>query len=181
MILTSSTAFFLNGNVNLSLGVFFVKGGFILCASAFFMALLISTRYNLTIREIKARLALKLSEEEVQKQYEEIRLKNQEILAQDEEIKGINENLEAIVHERTQEIENKNKVLEEYAFINAHQLRSPVASVLGLINLIDKTPLTEEGREIVDHLRKSSNRLDYVVRSITKAIEAGEKINIDDF
>jgi light-regulated signal transduction histidine kinase (bacteriophytochrome) len=42
------------------------------------------------------------------------------------------------VQERTRELEKKNKALEEYAFINAHKLRSQVASILGLINLISK-------------------------------------------
>ncbi len=112
---------------------------------------------------------------EIQRKTEEIQAQNEEIMAQAEEIKGINENLEMLVKQRTAELEKKNKALEEYAFINAHKLRSPVASVLGLINLISRTHLDEEARVITKHLQQAADELDEVVRSITKAIERGEK------
>jgi ligand-binding sensor domain-containing protein len=111
---------------------------------------------------------------EVQRQNEEIQAQNEEIMAQAEEIKGINENLEMIVNQRTLELERKNKALEEYAFINAHKLRSPVASILGLVNLMSKTGMDTEGIEISKRLKQSAEELDVIVRSITKAIENGE-------
>ncbi len=112
---------------------------------------------------------------EIQRQNDEIQAQNEEITAQAEEIRGINENLEMIVRERTAELERKNQALEEYAFINAHKLRSPVASILGLINLISRTPLDSEGKEISKRLQQSADELDEIVRSITKAIEKGDK------
>lgn len=111
---------------------------------------------------------------ELQKKTEEIQAQNEEILSQSEQISGINENLEKLVQKRTQELEKKNKALEEYAFINAHNLRAPVASVLGLINLIKKVELDEEGKVIVQHLEESATKLDAVVNSITQAIERGD-------
>lgn len=112
---------------------------------------------------------------EIQKQAEEIQSQNQEIQSQAEEIQGINDNLEMLVMERTKELEKKNKASEEAAFIIAHELRAPVASVLGLINLISKCKLTDETQTIVTHLEDSADRLDVVVRNITKAIERGDK------
>jgi signal transduction histidine kinase len=155
------TAFFLYRS-SLDLTRFFIEGGLLLIAVAFFMGALIRTRYNLTVKEIKARLALQTSYEEIQ--------------AQDEEIRGINENLENIVRARTAELEKKNKALEEYAFINAHRLRSPVASILGLINLMNKVQLTEEARGIMWHLQDSTEKLDETVSTITKTIERGERV-----
>ncbi|MFM9839416.1 MAG: two-component regulator propeller domain-containing protein [Cyclobacteriaceae bacterium] len=111
---------------------------------------------------------------ELQRKTEEIQAQNEEIQSQSEEISGINENLEKLVQNRTQELEKKNKALEEYAFINAHNLRAPVASVLGLINLIKKVELDEEGKVIVQHLEESAIKLDTVVNSITQAIERGD-------
>lgn len=111
---------------------------------------------------------------EIQKQAEEIQAQNEEIQAQAEEIQGINDNLEMIVLARTQEIEKKNKASEQAAFIIAHELRAPVASVLGLINLISKTKLTKDARDIVQHMEDSGQKLDHVVRNITKAIERGD-------
>jgi ligand-binding sensor domain-containing protein len=112
---------------------------------------------------------------EIQLQKEEIQAQNEEIMAQAEEIKGINENLEMLVNERTLELEKKNRALEEYAFINAHKLRAPLASILGLTNLIAKTNLDEEARIINQHLQQRADELDDIVRSITKAIEQGDR------
>ena len=112
---------------------------------------------------------------EIQRKTEEIQAQNEEIMAQAEEIKGINENLEMLVKERTEELQKKNNALEEYAFINAHKLRGPLASILGLINLIEKTNLDAEARVINRHLQQSADELDDIVRSITKAIERSEQ------
>lgn len=112
---------------------------------------------------------------EIQRKTEEIQAQNEEIMAQAEEIKGINENLEMLVKQRTEELQKKNKALEEYAFINAHKLRGPLASILGLINLIGKTSLDAEARVINQHLQQSAEELDEIVRSITIAIERSEK------
>ena len=107
--------------------------------------------------------------------YEEIQVQNEEIISQAEEIRVMNENLEKIVHERTSELEKKNKALEEYAFINAHKLRSPVASILGLLNLMKKSSLDDGAKDIVDHLEDSTGKLDAIVTAITKTIERGQR------
>ncbi|HLZ17796.1 MAG TPA: histidine kinase dimerization/phospho-acceptor domain-containing protein, partial [Cyclobacteriaceae bacterium] len=103
-----------------------------------------------------------------------IESKTHEIQAQAEEIKGINENLETLVRERTIELERKNKAIEEYAFINAHELRAPVASILGLIHLMQKLELNNDEKVYLEHLQQSAKKLDAVVGSITEAIERGD-------
>lgn len=94
-----------------------------------------------------------------------------EIEAQSDQILAINNNLERIVSERTQELVNKNKALEEYAFITAHKLRAPLASILGLVTLIDRMKLNEEDKIIVDHLNQSAKKLDDVIHSAMDVIE----------
>lgn len=155
-----ATAFFIYLNPHIEARDFFINGGLLLLVVALFMAILIKARYDLSIKEIKARLALQLS--------------NEEIKAQATEINRINENLEALVHDRTKELESKNAALEEYAFINAHKLRSPVASILGLTNLMKKIEIHEEARVVMDLIHDSTEKLDSIVRSITKAIEKGD-------
>jgi signal transduction histidine kinase len=156
-----ATAFFVVNNTSLTWEGFFLNGGLLLFVVAVFMLVLIQTRYGLSVREIKARIALAKSKEEVQ--------------AQAEEIRSINENLEALVSKRTVELEQKNKALEEYAFINAHKLRSPVASILGLINLMKKSRSDEDTEAIMKHMVESGDRLDEVVGSITRAIASGDR------
>lgn len=154
------TIYFLFTNPTLSFDQFFVNGGLLLAAVALFTIVLIQTRYNLVIREIRARLALRAS--------------NEAIRMQAREIENINENLERIVQQRTAELETKNKALEEAAFINAHKLRSPLASILGLVNLMKAIPMSDEMRTTNEHLQESAERLDDIVSSITETIERAE-------
>jgi hypothetical protein len=72
-------------------------------------------------------------------------------------------------------LEKKSKAAEESAFIIARELQAPVASVLGLINLIMKSELSEEVRTIVTHLEATAEKLNTVVRNITQAIERGDR------
>jgi signal transduction histidine kinase len=113
-------------------------------------------------------------EQKVRERTDEIEHKTHEIQAQAEEIKGINENLESLVKERTVELERKNKALAETAFINAHELRAPVASILGLINLMQKLRLSEDEKIYLEHLQQAAKRLDSVVGSITQTIERAD-------
>lgn len=99
---------------------------------------------------------------------------NAEIEAQSDQITSINNNLEITVKERTRELENKNKALEEYAFITAHKLRAPLASILGLVQLIDKMKLSDDDKVVINHLNHSSKKLDEVIHSIIEAIEKAE-------
>jgi response regulator RpfG family c-di-GMP phosphodiesterase len=112
---------------------------------------------------------------EVQNQAKEIRVQSEEIHSSVKEIEEINNNLELLVKARTSDLEKKSKAAEESAFIIAHELRAPVASVLGLINLIMNSELNEDVRTIVTHLEASAENLNTVVRNITQAIERGDR------
>ena len=155
-----ATFFFIRANPDLSFNQFSVSGGLLLIAMALFMGVLIQTRYNLVVREIRASLALRAS--------------NEAIRMQAKEIKDINENLERLVQQRTLELETKNKALEEAAFINAHKLRSPLASILGLVNLMQTFPMNDEMKVTNSHLQVSAKRLDNIVSAITKTIEGAD-------
>lgn len=153
-------AYFIGINTSIDVRQFFLNGGLLLAVVAAFMGILINTRYNLIVREIKARLALQM--------------RNREMKIQSEEIERINQNLEAIVHERTTELEKKNIALEDAAFINAHKLRAPVASILGLANLLKNESMSDDGKKTLGHLALSTEKLDEIVNEITTALEKSD-------
>ena len=105
------------------------------------------------------------------KQQREIREQNEEVNQQKEEIGAMNETLEGRVKDRTMVLEQKNKQLAEYAFINAHLLRSPVSSILGLINLLKYEKLNKEERDIFNYLKRTVKQLDSIVFKINRAIQ----------
>ena len=107
----------------------------------------------------------------------EIEKQRQEIHAQSEELRQLNEilhaanlHLEAKVHHRTEELEVKTKKLEEYTFMNAHKLRAPIATILGLIHLLDyKEEIQNE--EILTGLKKTAVELDHAIKGIRARLE----------
>jgi tetratricopeptide (TPR) repeat protein len=92
---------------------------------------------------------------------------------QSKEIARMNEELEQRVIERTQELENQNKKLSEYAFINAHVLRSPVSKIMGLLHLMEVDKASDP-KEVMAYLKTSCTELDTVVKKITIALDGGE-------
>lgn len=154
------TAYFIKTNSFIDVREFFLNGGLLLAVVAVFMAILIRTRFRLTVREIKARLALQIS--------------NREIKIQAHEIERINENLETIVKERTAELEKKNTALEEAAFINAHKLRAPVAMILGLTDILKRDQPGDDRKEVLGYLDASTKKLDEIVKEISSTLEKSE-------
>jgi ligand-binding sensor domain-containing protein len=104
---------------------------------------------------------------------EELRSSQEEVMSQRDQIAKINENLEQIVADRTQTLEEQNKRLAEYAFINAHKLRGPLASILGIIGLLAIEKDDDRKQNLLDLLQKSSSELDEVVHSINRMLEEG--------
>lgn len=114
---------------------------------------------------------LRSSQEEVLAQRDALAGKIEELDKKNDEIERINANLEEIVEQRTKVLEDQNKRISEYAFINAHNLRGPLASILGLINLISQETDYESRVALNKHLLKSAEALDEVVRSINRMLE----------
>ena len=57
--------------------------------------------------------------------------------------------------------------LMEIARINAHEIRRPVATILGLIPLMDKKSINdEENLEVLNHLETTTHELDTVIKRI---------------
>ncbi len=57
--------------------------------------------------------------------------------------------------------------LMEIARINAHEIRRPVANILGLIPLLDKTSVMDESNlEVLDYLETTTMELDAVIKRI---------------
>jgi PAS domain S-box-containing protein len=64
-------------------------------------------------------------------------------------------------------ISEQNKRLQNIASISSHDLRKPVATMLGLINIIDKEDFyNPENKEIIEHLLTVGSEIDDVIRLI---------------
>ncbi len=109
---------------------------------------------------------------EVQNKNEELKAYGEELLASEEGLKQINENLNALVENRTSVLVRQNEKLMQHAFINAHKVRSPLARILGLVNLIKyEVELEDQGKELVDRLHISTNELNDVLKEVRVNLE----------
>jgi|APHig6443717497_1056834.scaffolds.fasta_scaffold302287_2 signal transduction histidine kinase len=65
----------------------------------------------------------------------------------------------------------KNKSLEEYAFITSHNLRRPLANILGLVQLFDEKKSDDDlNKEVIEKLKTSAEELDEVIKQTTKVL-----------
>lgn len=103
-------------------------------------------------------------------QREAIEIQAEALLRLNDELKSLNKHLEARIQERTAQLEVQNQRIAEYTFINAHKLRAPVASILGLINLFQKASVDEKD-QIAFHLQKCGQQLDQMIRELTLSLE----------
>jgi tetratricopeptide (TPR) repeat protein len=99
---------------------------------------------------------------------------NELLRVKTEEIHDLNKSLESKIEERTQRLTWQNEKLAEYAHANAHQLRAPVVSILGLLNLIGRIQLQQEDQILIDKLQLCGKDLDQITRVIAKNLEEDE-------
>jgi light-regulated signal transduction histidine kinase (bacteriophytochrome) len=92
------------------------------------------------------------------------------ISIQKEEIEAMNENLEKLIIQRTEKLAERSKQLETYAFYNAHKLRAPVATIMGLHNLLKMEKDMKEKEKLFEYLNTSILALENAVQEIQKIV-----------
>lgn len=89
---------------------------------------------------------------------------------QQSRLNAIKDKLESTAALKVREVSTKMKVLDEYAFVNAHHIRGPLARVLGLIHLIEIENPGHE-RSNAHHLIKTEAiEMDSIIQRINDII-----------
>lgn len=76
--------------------------------------------------------------------------------------------------EREAEIARQNEKLKAFSWLNSHQIRRPVASILSLIQLLKDSELEDDQKELLDMLSRSSLELDNIIHRINEEV-SGER------
>ncbi|QOI95967.1 MAG: GAF domain-containing protein [Flammeovirgaceae bacterium] len=111
---------------------------------------------------------------------EELTSLNEELISLNDQLTGTNERLELAVKKRTEELESQNKQLTEYAFINSHLLRAPLARLLGISHLVAMEVSTVKDKELLEALQVSARELDEIVKKISELLYAGHPMSRED-
>lgn len=72
------------------------------------------------------------------------------------------------VNEKNLSLEKTNQELDRFVYSTSHDLRAPLASILGLINLteLEKKPVSPEIRKYLEMMKERVNRLDDFIQDI---------------
>jgi signal transduction histidine kinase len=75
------------------------------------------------------------------------------------------------------DLQHRNRELEEFTHIVSHNLRAPVANILGLLALTtDRDPYQlEEIMPILENIASSAKKLDAMIRDLNNILEARQQ------
>lgn len=108
---------------------------------------------------------------EIEHRNEELISLNEALSKEKAKVEESNFLLEEKVAQRTESLRQQNERLRAYAFFNAHNLRGPVANILGLISLTQSDDFTiEEKMAFVSKLAQAAKQLDASVRQIQERL-----------
>ncbi len=128
---------------------------------------------------------LQEKQKEVIKQNRQLFDQQQLIEQQNHQLSLLNENLEKIVGSRTGELRKanlslhkRNQQLEQFAYIISHNLRGPVASIIGLIKLIDRSSIGKgDNLQYLNMLDQSAVKLDAVITDLGQVLTLEQSLD----
>lgn len=112
---------------------------------------------------------------DLQEKNNEIAAQNEELLQIQDNLNDLNTDLERIVNERTEKIQMQNDILLKYSYRNAHDLRGPVARLLGLASLV-KLESPPEHDFIMEKMVEQAHEIDHVVKQINVELAVAESV-----
>lgn len=128
--------------------------------------------YRALLENRKSRAYLIALNRQIREQKEELTVQSEELALANNEIAIINNNLEKLVEEKTSRIVQQNERLIKYAFQNAHDVRGPLARIMGLVGLIkSNTAKKDEIPFLLNEIEKASGELDAVIREINTTLD----------
>jgi signal transduction histidine kinase len=134
---------------------------------------LVQFNYSRKLKKYSASL-----EELVDERTEELKSTVEDLNSANYELTSMNDDLDLIVKNRTAELEERNYQLTEYAFINSHLLRAPLARVLGLTDLIRIESTDPKTEELMDKLFNSCEELDEIIKLMSTQLSDGSILNL---
>ena len=79
--------------------------------------------------------------------------------------------------ETNHELIRHNNDLQQYSYTVSHNLRGPVASISGLLNLLDKDQLGESNKELIRYFQKATASLDTTIKDLSNIIDTRNEIS----
>ncbi len=127
---------------------------------------------------------LTVHRENLELQNKELEKAKHTIASQNQELKIYNINLEDIVNSRTEELINtnikltkNNNRLEQFGYVVSHNLRGPIARLLGLSSIIDKKAIDDENNLFLDKMVEVTKDLDLIIHDLNQVLEVQKGVD----
>lgn len=115
---------------------------------------------------------------ELESQHIKLTVQNDLIEKQNETLQSAKENLEEDVNHRTKELTKQYLQFEQFTFMTAHNLRAPVARLLGLTYLFNQGDLTDPvNPQLIEGVRANALELDTVLKDLASILEVKKGVN----
>ncbi len=99
--------------------------------------------------------------------------KNDKINQQKETLVNAKDQLEVLLEAKSKKLEVQNLGINKYAYLNSHRARSPLARILGLVNLLEYEDLNDEEKRsyYFNSISANAKDLDDVLKEITLILD----------
>lgn len=104
---------------------------------------------------------------------------------QKHQLEDQNRNLEALIEQNTKDLSRvneelivNNNELRQFSHTLSHNLKSPVATFQGLLNLVDINSMTAENKELFTYLNNSVDAMQTVFSDMNEMLELRKKLYI---
>lgn len=108
-------------------------------------------------------MALMERESDLADRMEEIEAQKEELTAAIEELARQNAKLETALQDLTE----RNRELDQILYRASHDLRSPITSIVGILNLLAYEPLTPTLDKFFMHIRDKAGQMDELLKSLS--------------
>ncbi len=115
---------------------------------------------------------------EVSEQNEEIQAQANELTESNKSISDLNRNLERLVEEKTLELRTTNDELAkhnnellQFSYTVSHNLRGPVARLLGLSSMVNAEQDLQRAKQWITLIEKTASDLDLIIKDLSKILD----------
>lgn len=97
---------------------------------------------------------------------EKLKRNNSALIASNKQIKMLNENLDQIAKERFEQIQIQLEKLLKYSHMNSHEVRAPLARILGLVHLLKIDRDKRNKADLYLRIKTAAEELDEVIKKM---------------
>lgn len=114
----------------------------------------------------KQRTTLRKLNQQLGKQHTLIREQNEDYQLKDEILRQTNDTLEKTVLDRTKTLQKTNEELDRFLYCSAHDLRRPLTSLLGLVQLASYSNEVEEYKSLMEKVGATAQQMDALLQKL---------------